>query len=72
MPGRFETIAAELAKIRAEYDTLKGSRDYQDRARRIALRVAYREAKDQLRDAANDIKITIATDFRKPTKRSDC
>lgn len=63
MPDDLDSIAAEFDRIRAEFATLSGSRDYQDRARRISLRVEHRELRARLNDAANDIKIGFMIDF---------
>lgn len=58
-----DAIATQFDRIRAEFATLKGSRDYQDRARRIALRTEHRELRCRLRDIGNDIKIGLMVDF---------
>lgn len=69
MPNELQQLADRCAKIKAELQALRGSRDYQDRARRIALRVEYREAYRDLRDKANDLKIGLAVGF--PWERNE-
>jgi len=73
MPDPLVDAAQKCDDLIAQIQPLRGSRDYSDRAMRIALRRELRDAQAHLRDAANDLLIDMELAFagKSKTKNQD-